>query len=432
MIIKQVLNILIFSIEGTINYIKLILSIIHIYEGVAMSTIWIGFFLAIVVLLIVARKDISLSLFLGSVVLGLTTIGATDTLKTLYQTIITPSYLWFSFALGLFPILGAVLKEIGAFDDLIENLRMGKKAFMAFSAALIGLLPVPGGALLSAPIIKKVGANLEKERSFIINIWFRHVLIMVYPIGPALLIPVKIANLSVYEVLPYLVPFFLIMIVLGYFFQLRGIEEDMQYEGDARPFKLVMPIFLILLPLVIDYCVKHFYTIEPEDMVLFFAVLVTLLLAMFIGKMDTKAIRKVTIGSKFWKFILLMMTMFMFIDVFGASGVGEKISALNVPAVVLCVLIGFLLAFVTGRTQLSASVVIPAYLAASSLSSMPLMVFATTFSGIFLGYVISPLHPCISVSLEYFDVKLDDAIKKMTPQTLVALAITIVIFIISS
>ncbi|HOP09676.1 MAG TPA: DUF401 family protein, partial [Candidatus Methanofastidiosa archaeon] len=274
--------------------------------------------------------------------------------------------------------------------------------------------------------------NLEKERSFIINIWFRHVLIMVYPIGPALLIPVKIANLSVYEVLPYLVPFFLIMIVLGYFFQLRGIEEDMQYEGDARPFKLVMPIFLILLPLVIDYCVKHFYTIEPEDMVLFFAVLVTLLLAMFIGKMNTKAIRKVTIGSKFWKFILLMMTMFMFIDVFGASGVGEKISALNVPAVVLCVLIGFLLAFVTGRTQLSASVVIPAYLAASSLSSMPLMVFATTFSGIFLGYVISPLHPCISVSLEYFDVKLDDAIKKMTPQTLVALAITIVIFIISS
>jgi len=397
-----------------------------------MSIIWIGFFLSIIVLLLVARKDISLSLFLGSVVLGVTTVGATDTARELYETLITPSYLWFSFALGLFPILGLVLKEIGAFDDLIENLRLGKKAFMAFSAALIGLLPVPGGALLSAPIIKKVGGDIKKERSFIINIWFRHVLIMVYPIGPALLIPVKLANLNVYDVLPYLFPFFILMIVLGYVFLLRGMKEDMVYEGKARPEKLIMPIFLILLPLVIDYTIKYFFDIEPADMVLFFAVLVTTLLAMAIGKVKIPKARSIVVGSKFWKFVLLMMTMFMFIDIFGVSGVGAKISALNVPTVVLCVFIGFLLAFVTGRTQLSASVVIPSYLAATSLESMPLIIFAATFVGIFLGYVISPLHPCISVSLEYFDVKLDNAIKAMTPQTMVALAITIVAFIISA
>jgi len=395
-------------------------------------SIWIGFFLAIIVLLIVARKDISLSLFLGSVVLGVSTVGFSDTARTLFDAVKTPSYLWFSFALGLFPVLGAVLKETDAFDDLIENLRMGKKAFMAFSAALIGLLPVPGGALLSAPIIKKVGGEQDRERNFIINIWYRHVLIMVYPIGPALLIPVKIAKLNVYDVIIYLFPFFLLMILLGYVFQLKYVEEDMEYVGKANLVKLLRPIMLILLPLIIDYTIKRFFTIEPGDMVLFFAVLVTTILAIGIGKMDRQQLRFVTIGSKFWKFILLMITMFMFIDVFSVSGVGNKISSLNVPMVVLCVLIGFLLAFVTGRTQLSASVVIPSYLAATSMSSMPLIVFATTFVGIFLGYLISPLHPCISVSLEYFDVKLDDAIKKMTPQTLVALAITIVVFIIST
>ncbi|MBN1786232.1 MAG: DUF401 family protein [Candidatus Methanofastidiosa archaeon] len=397
-----------------------------------MSTIWIGFFLAIIVLLVVARKALSLSLFLGSLVLGVTTVGGGDTLESLLGTVTNPSYLWFSFALGLFPILGALLKEIGAFDDLIQNLRLGKKTFLAFSAALIGLLPVPGGALISAPIIKKVAGSIQKEKAFLINIWFRHVLILVYPIGPALLIPVKIANLNVYDVIPYLFPFFLALIALGYIFLLRGIEEDMEYEGKAAPRKLIMPIFIILLPLLIDYGIKRVMTVEPADMVLFFAVLSSTLLAMLVGKVSLKKARSIAISSKFWKFILIMMTMFMFIDVFSISGVGGLISQLDVPAVVLCVLIGFLLAFVTGRTQLSASVVIPAYLATTSLESMPLMVFATTFVGIFLGYLISPLHPCISVSLEYFEVKLDNAIKTMAPETMIALAITAMVFMIST
>jgi len=397
-----------------------------------MSIIWIGFFLSILVLLIVSRKDLSLSLLLGSIVLGITTIGASDTAESIYGTIATPSYLWFSFALGLFPILGMILKRIGAFDDLIQNLRMGKKAFMGFSAALIGLLPVPGGALLSAPIIKKVAGSMENERSFVINIWYRHVLILIYPIGPALLIPVKIANLNVYDVIPYLFPFFIMMIAIGYIFQLRKINDKIEYEGEPDLKKIIMPIFIILMPLIIDYGVKRFIDVSIPDMVLFFAVLITTLFAIVYGRLGASDVKKIVIGSKFWKFVFIMMAMFLYIDMFVVSGVGDLISELNVPSIVLCVGIGFLLAFVTGRTQLSASVVIPSYLAAASLDSMPLIVFALTFVSIFLGYLISPLHPCISVSLEYFNVKLEKAIKTMAPETLVALAITTVIFLIGT
>jgi hypothetical protein len=49
---------------------------------------------------------------------------------------------------------------------------------------------------------------------------------------------------------------------------------------------------------------------------------------------------------------------------------------------------------------------------------------------IFLGYLISPLHPCISVSLEFFDTTLGRAIRIMAPQTMGMLALMAALFVL--
>lgn len=391
---------------------------------------WVGFFAAIAALLVLSRKDLSLALLAGSVVLGVFTIGPTETLESFARTLTTASEMLLALAMGLFPVLGMLLQKTGALDDLIENLRISKKLFLSFSAALIGLLPVPGGALLSAPLVKKASGSLSPERSFVINIWFRHVLILIYPIGPALLVPAKIANISVYEAIPYLFPFFLLLVALGYIFLLRDIQDDMTYERESQPRRLVMPLLIILLPPLLDITFNSLFTITPKELVTFCAVLASIVVATVWGRVSLPSLRAYTVQAKPWKFIAIIIGMFLFIGVFRESGMGSLIASLAVPAVVLSVVIAFLLAFVTGRTQLSASVVIPTYLGAAGLLSMPHGLFAITFVSIFLGYLISPLHPCISVSLEYFNTTLERAIRAMASQTIIALVIVFVLFLL--
>ena len=71
--------------------------------------------------------------------------------------------------------------------------------------------------------------------------------------------------------------------------------------------------------------------------------------------------------------------MFVFLNIFNASDVPELLGGLFLPKIVLCVFIGFILGFVTGRIQVHTSIIIPIYLA---------------------NYAVSSVHPCVFVSLE--------------------------------
>ncbi|MHC1605567.1 MAG: DUF401 family protein [Candidatus Methanofastidiosia archaeon] len=395
-----------------------------------MMLTWMGFFLSIAVLLLVSRKNLSVALLSGSIVLGLFTMPLKELTDNISTTLSTPSVVILSLAMGLFPVIGAILQKTGKLDDIINNLRMGKKAFLAFSAALIGLLPVPGGALLSAPLVKKASGKISKERSFAINIWFRHVLILIYPLSPSLLIPVKMANLDVYDVIPYLFPLFLLMILLGYLYLLKDIKEDIKYDKAIDKKKLVAPITIILIPPFLDILIKILFNLKIPEISTLIAVLTSLCAAIFFGRMNIRDLTKTAVEAKPLRFILIILNMFIFINIFKSSGIGGLISEIELPTVFLCVFVGFFFAFVTGRTQLSASIVIPTFLGATGATEMPLPTFALTFFCIFVGYLISPLHPCISVSLEYFETSLNKAFKTIFPQALIALGIAFVIFLL--
>lgn len=387
----------------------------------------ISFVASVAILLIVARKDLSLALVSGALFLGLMTLTPDVAAKTIAGALVTPEYLYLSFAMALFPVLGALLQHAGGLDTLVESIHIGKKAFMAGAAALIGMLPVPGGALLSAPLVKKAAEGVDNETSFAINIWFRHVLILIYPLSPALIVPASIASISVYKAIPYLFPFFLLMCALGYVFLLRGIGGDSSKKGiDIK--RLRAPLGILLMAPAIDGLGSHLVRSVPSEAITLVAVSASVVAAIAWSKIGKGDLWKASWGAKPYRFFFIIMSMYVFIDVFAASGVGERIGGLSLPTFVHCVVIGFALALATGRTQLSASVVIPTYVATSG--QMAPHLFALTFVSIFLGYVLSPLHPCISVSLEYFKTPLDRALARLAPMTLIALGITAAAYLV--
>ena len=172
--------------------------------------------------------------------------------------------------------------------------------------------------------------------------------------------------------------------------------------------------------------------LEPEirETALILAVLVSFTLAAYFSRTNIKKSWKVAKKMKPWNFGSIIFGMFLFLAIFQNSGVPELIGGLGLSNLALCIGVGFLLGLVTGRIQVPAAIIIPIYLGSAGVLAMDPWHFAITYMSIFIGYVISPVHPCTSVSLEYFNIDLKGFMKKMAAPSAIMMIIMVVIGLI--
>ena len=106
---------------------------------------------------------------------------------------------------SLIPILAYFMKEVGMIDNLIESVRriISGRAVLMILPALMGLLPMPGGALISAPLIDNEARRLkltEEKKSFV-NVWFRHWVFFIYPLSSSLILMARLTGISIYSLI---------------------------------------------------------------------------------------------------------------------------------------------------------------------------------------------------------------------------------------
>ncbi|MCK4758300.1 MAG: DUF401 family protein, partial [Thermoplasmata archaeon] len=193
---------------------------------------------------------------------------------------------------------------------------------------------------------------------------------------------------------------------------------------------LLIPLLIILIAPLLDFLMLNTWKPEIRELSLLIAVLVSLALAIWMGKITPRKLKAVTINMRPWKYGLIVIGMFVFLNVFVASGAPEAISSLSPSKTALCVLVGFILGFATGRIQLPISIIVPIYLTNFLVFAMEPVAFAITFFSIFLGYLISPVHPCNTVSLEYFNVSLKDFFGRTWPATALMLGFAVILSVV--
>jgi integral membrane protein (TIGR00529 family) len=389
---------------------------------------WIGFFISLATLLVISRKSLMVSMFVGALILGVFTLSPSELAWELWSSFVDLSIVLLALAVGFIPLIGGGLSQSGQMDALVKNMRIGKKAFLAFSPALVGMLPMPGGALLSAPLVEKAGEDMAQEKKAGLNVWFRHVLYLVYPLSPALIVSIKLANLDIYQVLPYLASFLVFSVALGYFFFLRSVRGRMEYEEKFSLKKLLTPLTVIVIAPVLDFLIKALFPGVIEEAATLVGVATSLTLVIVFGRIGLKEFRQIFRKSKPWDFALIIIGMMVFYNVFKASSIPELIAEVRIPPEILCVVVGFLLGFATGRIQLPAAIIIPLF--ATKFGAMSTPVFALMFFSIFLGYVLTPVHPCVALSAKFFRVDIKDFFKEVGPPALIAFTISFTLFLI--
>lgn len=390
--------------------------------------IWIGFLTSLAAILIISRKNLALGLCCGAITLGLFNLPIVELWNQIVLTVTDPSIILLTLAMGIVPLIGGTMKESGQVESLVNNLRIKKRYLLALSAALMGLLPMPGGALLSAPILEKGGEGVESDLICAINNWFRHLLILVYPLCPALIVSCKIAGLDVYVAIAYILPGFALALILGYFFLLRPVHGNRIYTAAFSRSGLMVPLAVILCAPALDFTLKRLFSIGTAAT--FIGVSCGLMLSMLLSQRRLN-LKDIVIGMRPWNFALIILGMFLYLHIFQASDTGRIIAVLPLPPIVLSVTAGFVLSLFTGRVQLPASIIFPVYLAATE--HITPFIFALIYIAIYFGYIISPLHPCLVVTCEYFRIPIKNMVYRLAMPTaiviVVVLAVTLVYII---
>jgi len=382
--------------------------------------LWVGFALSVTLLLLVSRRSLALGMAAATVVLGAFTLSPAGFGSALLRTITDPSVLLLALVVGTIPIIGGLLESAGQMDRLVSNLRIGVRPFLAFAPALLGLLPMPGGALLSAPLVERGAGHAPADVKAAANVWFRHTLLLVYPLGSSLIASAKIAGFEVYEVIPYMAPVFVLFSLLGYVFLLRRVDGRLEASGRFSPAGLLVPLSVILAAPVLDLVLKSVVALPYAEIGTAAGVFASLALAILVCRARPREVWRTAVRMKAWTFAAIILAMFAFLEVFGASGVPERIAAMTLPPLVLCGVIGFALGLITGRIQAPMAIVVPIYV--STYGGLSPTTFAVTYVAVFLGYILTPIHPCISVSVEYFKTSLSSFLWRLAAPAGVGLA----------
>lgn len=318
------------------------------------------------------------------------------------------------------------MEKSGLMEELIENMNISKRSSLMIAPALYGLLPVAGGALMSAPIVDQIGSQMNNDQKVAINIWFRHIFILIYPVS--LLVISEIVDINLYVIMFSMLIPFVILILIGYFFLIRKISET--EKSHQRDFKTILRnISPIVLPPIIDLMGRIIFQVEYPEMFLLIGLILSLILSLKLGDMPIQSINTIAKEMKLWRFPLLIISMFLFLEVFQRSSVPTTIATLNLPFILfLC--LSFFLGFATGRIQLPLSIMTPVYISQYFLGYLPLLDFSFLYLAIFLGYLITPIHPCVSYSIEYYGTTLKKVLKQLTILVALSFGILVISYIV--
>lgn len=407
----------------------------------------IGVVIAFAVILFLIRKKVNfgLSLFLGSIIVGvfsLQIITPLDIPKAMIeasfysfekQQIVTGT-LELALLMTLIFILAKSMQETGAITRLIDSLRtfFSKGGILAVIPAVYGLMPVPGGALFSAPLIDKEGDkyNLKNNQKNFLNIWFRHIWFPIYPISSAMILicSINFSGIPIQNLIVANLPAFLGVIFIGFIFLKRfSSNAPEQTSTTRRDYQGLMFILPPIIP-VLFYPLKLFDLSETRCFLV--GVSVSLLLLFFLLDIDSKSYIRILKKSLTLNLVSAIFGIMILREMIRISQmhmlVTKTMQNLAFPALLIVILIPLLLGTLTGYNLGAVALSFPLVDPFFSFTGVQLLgVTSAIFISSLIGYLISPIHLCNVLSSEYLKTDTTRMYKMFLPAALVVLCIQI-------
>lgn len=347
-------------------------------------------------------------------------------LDTLFLVVVIAGVIWLSF----------LMSETGIMRDLVISLRarLPRRAILAALPAVVGLLPMPAGAMFSAPLVEDADHDktLTPIHKVCINYWFRHVWEYWWPLYPGVLLAVDLTNLPIWVYVGVMSPLFLAALAIGYLFFLRPVPGAAAAGGDKT-----IAFLPLIYPTLTVIAVYGFLLIAVPGLGRF-----NKYLPMAVGVVCSLAVMQIQrpAPAAAWRRAVLSMRSFSMIfiivltRVYGAfiesrlsdgvflmDKVKAELDVYGIPPLFLVVIIPFIAGLTTGSPVGFVGASFPVILSLAGPGSggmFSTMVLA--YSCGYFGTLLSPIHVCIIVTNEFFRTGYADSLRGIIRPVLTA------------
>jgi integral membrane protein (TIGR00529 family) len=383
------------------------------------------------VVLLYRRVGLGISLTLTAFQMSFLSLGIYETGTVLYETCIDPVTLTLVFASFLVMFLSQLYKETGLVNVLTRSLGgfiKNSKVIVSLLPAIIGLMPVAGGALMSAPMVEaeadKLGLN-EPKKTYV-NVWFRHVILPVYPISPFLILTAILTETTIISLIARQSLIAIGMIAIGYFIGLRKTKNTKQNDSEKKlnqkanlkelvySFSPIIVTILLAALLIVDIAV---------------ATLVGVIILLIITRTKTAVFPKILKNRALWEVTLAAFGAILLRNatlVSGASEIlGNTLASSNLSGVVLLAtvpaILGFVLSSPSGAIALSVPILVETVAFIPRTASL-------LYVSAFLGYLLTPTHLCLAFTAQYFKCPISKSYRYLLPSIIISMIFALIVY----
>jgi hypothetical protein len=370
----------------------------------------LGIVIVAIILLIRLKLRLSLTLLASAAAIGfLFGLSPAQMVAAARKGFLDLETLKIVLALQLVLLFSAITKEQGSMQRAISALSevfRDARVTVAIIPAVVGLLPVVGGAMLSAPLVAEASDDLglSPERRTFLNYWFRHVWEYSLPTFPAVFLTAGIVGIPIADLVLVNLPLTAASILAGIVFGFRGVPPRPAAGPPPTPAdsgKHLLTFVRNLAPLFIVILLTVAFEIHLAYSLFWVTAGVVLLYRIPPAQLGRLARTHLSFELAF-----LVWGIMVFKEMLTASSamgsIVAELTRMGMPAAALVVVIPALIAFITGYTTafvgLSFPVVLPLLPADGTAAAYVMLGLA----GGICAHMLSPVHACYVMTLEYY------------------------------
>jgi integral membrane protein (TIGR00529 family) len=374
---------------------------------------------------------------------------------------VLPAHLWHAIMrpeLWLLAITITLIMEVGHFmaseanGKAIVSLarryggRHGQAASLVLIPAAIGLVPMPGGALFSAPLVgRSAQNNSTAEWKAAVNYWFRHILEYWWPLYPVVIVTLSIFTLQTWKFMLLQIPFTFVSLGAGYFFLLR--HQTFSFNSDEPAEHNLPSIVQVLLPIVIIVSSTLllpglFHSLLPglnpaswKLLAMLAGLLVSLIIIWRDRKNHSRKMFSDLTSLKTANVFITLAGVMIFESLLDSSGLiplaGRELSVGRVPIALIIAFLPFLAGLVTGIAIGFAGAAFPivvGFISAGDISMQPMAALVLAFSMGYAGMMLSPVHLCFLLTVDYFSASFIKVYKFILPCVLSVMTFGVILY----
>lgn len=398
--------------------------------------------LCFLILLLYRRVNLGITLNATALILALLALPWQDIPNVVFKT--TVDLLTISVVLATFAImwLSQLYKETGVINRLSESLSRiikNPKIVLIVLPAVIGFLPVAGGALMSAPLVDSEAEKLKlkPDRKAYVNLWFRHTIFPVYPLSQVLIVAALLAGTTVPTMILRQIPVVAVMVIVGHiigFWKISNPETEKNQQTkkelntDLRNFlNAFFPILIsIIVVIVLSLIGLHLSELGVDVLIATFVGLAALVV---ISKPSRQLFTKPLRSWGIYGITLAAYGAFLLGNVMKETGISDMLGTFvangSVDSTVILIVVPAALGVLTASALGGVSISIP--LLGGFMTLTPAMASLIYLSA-YLGYVVSPTHLCFAFTARYFKCSLVKVYKYVIPSVLATFATVLLVY----